>query len=150
MNKYGKKSSAVLATCHPYWKLILEDVLIFQDHSLISGYRSQALQFSLYQKGRKLITKLKGKIKKWIVKNKKKVVTNCDGTIKTSDHNFLPSDAIDIIPYPEGNKSKSAFLSLSRLIKLSAHKLGITVEWGGDWKTFKDPPHWVIRHKEKI
>ena len=38
---------------------------------------------------------------------------------------------------------------LSEIVKNSAKKLGIDVEWGGDWKTFKDGPHFQISAKQE-
>ena len=33
-------------------------------------------------------------------------------------------------------------------MKAAAQELGILVEWGGDWKTFKDGPHFQLPWKE--
>ncbi|WP_205671764.1 M15 family metallopeptidase [Acinetobacter bereziniae] len=29
-------------------------------------------------------------------------------------------------------------------MKQAAKELGIEIEWGGDWKKFKDGPHWQL------
>ena len=33
---------------------------------------------------------------------------------------------------------------LAAAMKKAAKELGIPVEWGGDWKSFKDGPHWQL------
>lgn len=35
----------------------------------------------------------------------------------------------------------------ARGVKLTAAKLGIPIVWGGDWKTFKDGPHFELSKK---
>jgi peptidoglycan L-alanyl-D-glutamate endopeptidase CwlK len=32
-------------------------------------------------------------------------------------------------------------------MKRAAKDLGIDLEWGGDWKSFPDAPHWQLSHK---
>ncbi len=36
------------------------------------------------------------------------------------------------------------FHRLADVVKACAAELGVPVEWGGDWKTFKDGPHFQI------
>ncbi|MNL80550.1 hypothetical protein D3C87_2074350 [compost metagenome] len=38
----------------------------------------------------------------------------------------------------------SQFKDLAGVVKACAEELGVPVEWGGDWKTFKDGPHFQI------
>ncbi len=33
-------------------------------------------------------------------------------------------------------------------VKAKAKELGIDIEWGGDWKSFFDGPHWQLSHKK--
>lgn len=37
---------------------------------------------------------------------------------------------------------------LSRYVLEAASELGIDVEWGGDWKSFKDGPHYQLSKKK--
>ncbi len=53
-------------------------------------------------------------------------------------------EAIDIAPYPIDWKNIKRFIELSCHIKKTAQKLGIKVEYGGDWKNFKDYPHYQL------
>lgn len=38
----------------------------------------------------------------------------------------------------------AAFARMADTVKSAARELGVPVEWGGDWKTFKDGPHFQI------
>lgn len=41
------------------------------------------------------------------------------------------------------------YIQISQAMKSAAKELGVTIEWGGDWKTFKDGMHfqlpWSVR-----
>jgi peptidoglycan LD-endopeptidase CwlK len=62
-------------------------------------------------------------------------------------HNKQPSDAVDIAPYPVDYKNKEAFLLLGKYGKqvLEEQELLGKIEWGGDWTTFVDLPHWQLK-----
>lgn len=36
------------------------------------------------------------------------------------------------------------FVQMSKTIKAAAKAEGVTIEWGGDWKTFSDKPHYQL------
>lgn len=36
------------------------------------------------------------------------------------------------------------FVQMSKTIKTAAKAEGVTIEWGGDWKTFSDKPHYQL------
>ena len=40
------------------------------------------------------------------------------------------------------------YYKIADAMKAASAELGIPVEWGGDWKKFKDGPHWQLPHKE--
>jgi peptidoglycan L-alanyl-D-glutamate endopeptidase CwlK len=40
------------------------------------------------------------------------------------------------------------YFKIADAMKLAAKELGIPLEWGGDWKKFKDGPHFQLPHKE--
>lgn len=68
------------------------------------------------------------------------------GVSKTlhSRHCDNPSRAVDVAPFPVDWKNLDRFELLALHIKRCAKELGIKVEWGGDWKTFADMPHWQV------
>lgn len=73
------------------------------------------------------------------------------GASKTMKSRHIPSsnksglcEAVDVAPYPIDWKNINRFIELSKHIKNTAQKLNIKIQWGGDWKTFKDYPHWEL------
>lgn len=59
-----------------------------------------------------------------------------------SKHNFLPSKAIDICPYPiNWDTNDKRWKELGALAKRCAELIGISIIWGGDYQSFKDYPH---------
>lgn len=57
------------------------------------------------------------------------------------------SHAVDLAPLIGGAipwSNWQAFADLAQMVKACAAELGVPVEWGGDWKTLKDGPHFQI------
>jgi len=57
------------------------------------------------------------------------------------------SHAVDLAPLIDGVipwSNWQAFVGLAQVVKACAAELGVPVEWGGDWKTLKDGPHFQI------
>lgn len=57
------------------------------------------------------------------------------------------SHAVDLAPLIDGAipwSNWQAFTDLASVVKACAAELGIPVEWGGDWQTLKDGPHFQI------
>lgn len=54
--------------------------------------------------------------------------------------------AIDVAPLVGGKPSWSwpAYYPLAKVIKEAARIEGVAIEWGGDWRSFKDGPHWQL------
>lgn len=55
--------------------------------------------------------------------------------------------AVDLAPLVDGAipwDNWAAFADLANVVKACASELGVPIEWGGDWKTFKDGPHFQI------
>ncbi|WP_189371446.1 M15 family metallopeptidase [Achromobacter spanius] len=55
--------------------------------------------------------------------------------------------AVDLAPLVDGAipwNDWAKFKDLADVVKACAAELGVPVEWGGDWKTFKDGPHFQI------
>ena len=77
------------------------------------------------------------------------------GASKTMNSRHLPgkdglSRAVDIAPLDDTGKVSWAwplYHKLAVVIKQAAVDVGIPIEWGGDWITFKDGPHWQLPHK---
>jgi peptidoglycan L-alanyl-D-glutamate endopeptidase CwlK len=77
------------------------------------------------------------------------------GASKTMRSRHLPgvdgkSRAIDIAPLDGGQVSWAwpLYHKLAPIIKQAALDVGVPIEWGGDWRTFKDGPHWQLPWKQ--
>lgn len=73
------------------------------------------------------------------------------GASKTMKSRHLPgadgkSRAVDIAPLDGGQVSWAwpMYFKLAPIIKQAAKDVGVPIEWGGDWRTFKDGPHWQL------
>jgi len=102
----------------------MEAVLLEIDISILEGHRGQVRQDQLFEIGR---SKLK---------------------FPHSRHNKNPSLAVDIAEYPIQWDNIERWLKLSLTVKQKAAQLGIQIEWGGDWNSFKDEPHWQLKYND--
>ncbi|CAB5517423.1 hypothetical protein LMG26857_06518 [Achromobacter anxifer] len=74
------------------------------------------------------------------------------GSSKTMASYHLPQagglgHAVDLAPLVGGAipwNDWQAFADLAAVVKASAAELDVPMEWGGDWKSFKDGPHFQI------
>lgn len=130
MPSFGAKSLKKLNTCHPDIIKVMNEAIKHMDFTVLYGTRTVAEQQALYAQGR---TKPGA------------IVTNKDGVNKKSKHNYLPSLAIDIAPWPIDWNDIERFKELSEVVKKAAKDMGVAIQWGGDWETLKDWPHWEIK-----
>ena len=65
------------------------------------------------------------------------------GASKTMNSRHLTGHAIDFAPVVAGQVTwkTPAFVPIIRHFKKAAAELGVPIESGGDWRTFKDYPH---------
>lgn len=74
------------------------------------------------------------------------------GASKTMKSRHLTGHAVDLAPYADFDGNGVFEVSwhwphynvLAAVVKLAARQIEIPVEWGGDWITFKDGPHWQL------
>jgi len=73
------------------------------------------------------------------------------GASRTMNSRHLPgkdgkSRAVDIAPMIDGEVTWDwpLYRKLAPVFKQAAQDEGVPIEWGGDWKTFKDGPHWQL------
>lgn len=69
------------------------------------------------------------------------------GASKTMDSRHLTGHAVDLVPI--GPNGKAAFdwplyHRLAPAVKEAAAREGVPLVWGGDWKSFKDGPHFEL------
>jgi peptidoglycan L-alanyl-D-glutamate endopeptidase CwlK len=61
--------------------------------------------------------------------------------------------AIDMAPCDVNGKvifwkRLDLFQQMNKEMQAAASRLGLVVEWGGNWKTFKDLDHWQLNWKD--
>ena len=73
------------------------------------------------------------------------------GASRTMKSRHIPaanglSHAVDIAPLVNGAASWdwAYYYKLAPIVKRVAAVFGVPLEWGGDWKSFKDGPHWQL------
>lgn len=76
------------------------------------------------------------------------------GASKTMNSRHIPgadglAKAVDIAPLLNGKVSWDwpLYYRLADAVKAAAKAENIPIEWGGDWRSFKDGPHWQLPHK---
>lgn len=129
MPKFGNLSRSRLAQVHPKLRAVAEDAIKEIDFAIDCGYRGEAEQNLAFKNG---FSKLR---------------------FPRSKHNKMPSRAFDFRPWPfrgwMAPGIEKDFERVAKVIKASAAKLGVKVVWGGDWKAFKDRPHFELAEGEK-
>jgi len=77
------------------------------------------------------------------------------GASKTMKSRHLPgangkSHAVDLAPMIGGQVSWDwpLYNKLAPIIMAAAKDVGVPIEWGGSWRTFKDGPHWQLPWNE--
>ena len=68
------------------------------------------------------------------------------GASKTMNSRHITGHAVDLAPIINGAVSWDwkYFYPIAEAMKHAAKIQGVTVEWGGDWTSFKDGPHWQL------
>lgn len=120
MYKLSKRSLSNLEGVHPELQRLVNEAIkvTHVDFTVLEGLRTEERQRKLYN----------------------------SGASQTTNSRHLTGHAVDLAPYINGAISWHwpHYYELERVIKGVADRLGIAVEWGGDWTRFKDGPHWQI------
>lgn len=118
--KLGTRSEENLAGVHPDLVAVVRRAIEItkQDFTVIEGVRTLQRQKQL----------------------------KASGASKTLNSRHLTGHAVDIVPYPV-SWDWARFYPIADAMKKAAKELKIDVDWGGDWKTFKDGPHWELNWK---
>lgn len=72
------------------------------------------------------------------------------GASQTMNSKHLTGRAIDVAPVIDGEVRWDwpPFYKIADAMKKAAKELNIVIVWGGDWKSFKDGPHFELGEKE--
>lgn len=127
LSKVGQER---LSQLHPLLQKVVSEYLFYKDLSITEGYRSKEKQEEYRKAG------------------------TSKAAFGQSPHNYLPSIAVDIYPYPapavvkRGKKviddNSKEWDIQAQLFLTIAKELGVEVEWGGSWKTLVDKPHFQL------
>lgn len=119
-----------LNTCHPDLIRLVEAVNAEMTVQVCCGVRTKAEQDAAFNGGQSKAA--------W----------------PNSYHNQTPSLAVDLAPLIPSKTMPGrltidwsdlvAFAEMAALVKERARELSIEIEWGGDWRTFKDRPHFQL------
>ncbi len=125
---FSQKSLDVLNTCDPRLVDICLEAIKIIDFTVICGHRGEEDQNKAYVGG-------KSKLK-----------------YPQSSHNKIPSQAVDLAPYPINWENRERFTLLAGVILGIAHQKGYNLRWGGAWNgldtfttnKFSDLPHFEL------
>jgi len=121
MNKFSGRSLGQLETTHKKLQKLFHVVLQVQDCTILEGYRSAEKQKEMYETGR---SHLKA---------------------GQSNHNSVPSTAVDVAPYPiiwgnekhltsrQKDEAIKRFIYFAGMVIGIAHTMDIKIRYGGDW-----------------
>jgi peptidoglycan L-alanyl-D-glutamate endopeptidase CwlK len=72
------------------------------------------------------------------------------GASRTLKSRHLTGHAVDLIALVEGKVRWDwpLYYKVADAMKAAAKELKVPLEWGGDWKTFKDGPHFQLPRRE--
>jgi hypothetical protein len=116
------------------------------DCKVVFGHRDPDLQFELFKRGRVQENGI------WVIENIREIVTYKDGYENLSMHNFIPSRAVDVVPYPLDWKDENRMCYFAGMVMERARSLEIKIRWGGDFdmdtelkdQRFVDLPHFEV------
>ena len=71
------------------------------------------------------------------------------GATKTMNSRHLTGHAVDLAPMIGGTVRWDwpLYHQLAAVVKAAAKAENVPIQWGGDWRTFKDGPHWELPWK---
>ncbi len=120
----SKKSKGRLAGVHPDLAKVVERAIEITeiDFAVLEGVRSKTRQEQLVKAG----------------------------ASQTMRSRHLTGHAVDLGAYVAGSVRWDwpLYHKLAVAVKQAAAELQIPIEWGGDWTTFKDGPHWQLPWKD--
>lgn len=120
MYRLGERSKKNLQGVHPDLVKVIERAIQItkQDMVVIEGLRTLERQKELLAKG----------------------------ASKTLRSRHLTGHAVDIVPIVDGKISWDwkFYSEVRNAMMLAAAELKVDIEWGGNWETFKDGPHWQL------
>ena len=68
------------------------------------------------------------------------------GASQTLNSRHLTGHAVDLAAWVDNQVDWSwpLYTKIANAMKAAANELGVAIVWGGDWRTFKDGPHFEL------
>lgn len=136
MPKFGKASLERRALLCKDLRRLLDEVIKKYDFSIIESFRDKSVQERYYNNG------------------------SSKAHFGESAHNYNPSFAVDVYPYPCPKKQVKGVIEIdsesmewermTNLFKVYAQEMGIEITCGIDFKSLRDAPHIEIKNWRKI
>jgi len=129
MYALGPRSKARLKGVHPDLVKLVERAinLTTVDFTVLEGVRDPLRQMKLVEAGASQTMNSRH-------------IPGADGFAKAVDLGAWVDDQIDW--------SWPLYHKIAAAMKEAAKQVGVPIEWGGDWRTFKDGPHFQLPRKE--
>lgn len=129
MPKFSSKSQERLNTCHPDLQRLFNEVIKHWDCSILCGHRNKLDQDEAHRAGFSQVS------------------------FPNSKHNSLPSNAVDVMPWPVDWNDRDRLYMFIGFVRGVAAQMGIKIRSGADWngnmevkdESFRDLPHWEIK-----
>lgn len=119
MPKFTARSLALLDNADVRLRAVCVEAIQVYDFTVLESYRDREQQEKDFARG---ASKLQ-----W----------------PNSPHNKHPARAVDLAPFPvdwsEGERPHLRFAFLAGVMFMAAHRLGVTIRWGGDFNRNLDP-----------
>ncbi len=135
MFKFSRNSEKKLQYLHPNLQKFFKELIKISpyDFSITQGVRTAEEQNKLYQQGRTVPGK---------------IVTNCDGykiksNHQTKDDGLGHAGDIAVLINNKITWEEKYYKEIAMSARILMRKYNI--EWGGDWRNFKDLPHFEYK-----
>jgi peptidoglycan LD-endopeptidase CwlK len=120
MPSFSLHSRDQLSTCDIRLQRLFNEVIKEFDCSIIVGHRGRDAQEAAFQTG------------------------NSKVHYGESLHNYEPSCAVDVVPFPLNWENQDSFKAMAAVVKRVAAELEIPIVWGGDWLHLHDMDHFEL------
>ena len=120
MASFSTRSKAKLDTCDKPLQDLFNRVILERDCTIVCGTRNERDQEAAFAAG------------------------HSEVSYPDSRHNTSPSKAVDVMPYPIDWDDLARISDFASFVQGVARGMGITVRWGGNFKSFYDGPHWEM------
>lgn len=120
MPTFSRASVERLETCHPDLQRLFHLVVAERDCTILCGHRGREEQEKAFRDGHSKA--------RW----------------GQSNHNFSPSLAVDVMPYPIDWSDRVGLEAFAAFVKAKAVELGLSIRWGGEFSGFFDGPHYEL------